>query len=137
MNDAPRQRPSGDRTKQVAGARAFEPLLTTGGRLRFLDIARGLAIVLMVFQHVQLLFAVGSGIETFGGTWWGMLFETKRRRYQADHQSGPPTLLTPRMARCARSSTLSPAWDASGRAGREAQHLFRAGRPALLAAEHP
>jgi hypothetical protein len=41
--------------------RRFGPLVTTGGRLRFLDLARGLAIVFMVLQHVQLLFAVDSG----------------------------------------------------------------------------
>jgi surface polysaccharide O-acyltransferase-like enzyme len=45
----------------AAAVRRFGPLVTTGGRLRFLDLARGLAIVLMVFQHVQLLFAVDSG----------------------------------------------------------------------------
>ena len=44
--------------------RAFGPLLTTGGRLRFLDLARGLAIVFMVFQHVQIIFAVGSGEDS-------------------------------------------------------------------------
>jgi surface polysaccharide O-acyltransferase-like enzyme len=43
------------------GERRFGPLVTTGGRLRFLDLARGLAIVFMVLQHVQLLFAVDSG----------------------------------------------------------------------------
>ena len=41
--------------------RSFGPLLTTDGRLRFLDLARGLAIVFMVFQHVQIMFAVGTG----------------------------------------------------------------------------
>jgi len=46
------------------GRRAFGPLLTTGGRLRFLDLARGLAIVFMVFQHVQIMFAVGSGEDS-------------------------------------------------------------------------
>ena len=46
------------------GERRFGPLVTTGGRLRFLDLARGLAIVFMVLQHVQLLFAVGSGEGT-------------------------------------------------------------------------
>ncbi len=49
------------------GRRSFGPLLTTDGRLRFLDIARGLAIVFMVFQHVQLLFAVGSGEDSVLG----------------------------------------------------------------------
>jgi uncharacterized membrane protein len=44
--------------------RAFGPLLTTGGRLRFLDLARGLAIVFMVFQHVQIIFALGSGEDS-------------------------------------------------------------------------
>jgi uncharacterized membrane protein len=45
----------------AAGERRFGPLVTSAGRLRFLDIARGLAIVFMVFQHVQLLFAVDGG----------------------------------------------------------------------------
>jgi len=44
--------------------RSFGPLLATDGRLRFLDIARGLAIVFMVFQHVQIIFAVGSGEDS-------------------------------------------------------------------------
>jgi len=39
----------------------FGPLPTTDGRLRFLDLARGLAIVFMVFQHVQIIFAVSEG----------------------------------------------------------------------------
>jgi len=39
-------------------------LLTTGGRLRFLDLARGLAIVFMVMQHVQVIFAVGEGEDS-------------------------------------------------------------------------
>jgi surface polysaccharide O-acyltransferase-like enzyme len=43
------------------GRRSFGPLLTTDGRLRFLDLARGLAIVFMVFQHVQIMFAVSEG----------------------------------------------------------------------------
>ncbi len=47
--------------------RAFGPLLTTDGRLRFLDLARGLAIVFMVFQHVQIIFAVGSGEDSVLG----------------------------------------------------------------------
>ncbi len=47
-----------------SGERRFGPLVTTGGRLRFLDLARGLAIICMVFQHVQLLFAVGSGEDS-------------------------------------------------------------------------
>ncbi|MCX6363222.1 MAG: heparan-alpha-glucosaminide N-acetyltransferase domain-containing protein [Actinobacteria bacterium] len=51
----------------AAGRRSFGPLLTTDGRLRFLDLARGLAIVFMVFQHVQLLFAVGSGEDSLLG----------------------------------------------------------------------
>jgi uncharacterized membrane protein len=41
--------------------RSFGPLAITNGRLRFLDLARGVAIVLMVLQHVQLLFAVDHG----------------------------------------------------------------------------
>ena len=45
-------------------ARRFGPLSTTGGRLRFLDLARGLAIVFMVFQHVQIIFAVGFGEDS-------------------------------------------------------------------------
>jgi len=53
MNDAARPRPW-----------AFGPLTLDDGRLRFLDIARGLAIVFMVMQHVQLLFAVGSGEDS-------------------------------------------------------------------------
>jgi uncharacterized membrane protein len=44
--------------------RRFGPLVTTGGRLRFLDLARGVAIVFMVFQHVQIMFAVGSGEDS-------------------------------------------------------------------------
>ena len=48
--------------------RSFGPLLTTDGRLRFLDLARGLAIVFMVFQHVQIMFAVGSGEDSALGT---------------------------------------------------------------------
>jgi len=47
-----------------AGERRFGPLVTTGGRLRFLDLARGLAIVFMVFQHVQIIFAVSSGEDS-------------------------------------------------------------------------
>jgi uncharacterized membrane protein len=43
------------------GARSFGPLVTTDGRLGFLDLARGIAIIVMVFQHVQLLFAADSG----------------------------------------------------------------------------
>ena len=46
------------------GERRFGPLVTTGGRLRFLDLARGLAIVFMVFQHVQIIFAVSSGEDS-------------------------------------------------------------------------
>ncbi|MCX6372974.1 MAG: hypothetical protein NTX16_07800 [Actinobacteria bacterium] len=56
MKDAARPRP-----------RAFGPLALDDGRLRFLDLARGLAIVFMVFQHVQLLFAVGSGEDSLLG----------------------------------------------------------------------
>jgi hypothetical protein len=44
----------------AAGRRSFGPLLTTDGRLRFLDIADGPTIIFMVFQHIQLLFAVRS-----------------------------------------------------------------------------
>jgi surface polysaccharide O-acyltransferase-like enzyme len=51
----------GEATQGAGGARRFGPLATTDGRLRFLDLARGVAIVLMVFQHTQLLFAAGSG----------------------------------------------------------------------------
>jgi surface polysaccharide O-acyltransferase-like enzyme len=47
-----------------ADRRSIGPLLTTDGRLRFLDIARGLAIIFMVMQHVQLLFAVGAGEDS-------------------------------------------------------------------------
>lgn len=53
MNDAAGPRPW-----------AFGPLTLDDGRLRFLDLARGLAIVFMVLQHVQLLFAVGSGEDS-------------------------------------------------------------------------
>ncbi len=49
-------------------ARSFGPLLTVDGRLRFLDLARGIAIVLMVLQHVQLLFAVDYGETSAVGT---------------------------------------------------------------------
>ena len=52
------------RAGSSSGDRRFGPLATTGGRLRFLDIARGLAIVFMVLQHVQLLFAVDSGEQS-------------------------------------------------------------------------
>ena len=45
----------------AATGRSFGPFPTLDGRLRFLDLARGIAIVLMVFQHVQLLFAVHHG----------------------------------------------------------------------------
>ncbi len=41
--------------------RSFGPLHTIDGRLRFLDLARGLAIIFMVLQHVQLVFAVDYG----------------------------------------------------------------------------
>ena len=47
--------------------RAFGPLTLDDGRLRFLDIARGLAIIFMVMQHVQLLFAVGFGEDSAVG----------------------------------------------------------------------
>ena len=47
-----------------SGERRFGPLVTTGGRLRFLDLARGLAIVFMVFQHVQIIFAVSAGEDS-------------------------------------------------------------------------
>ena len=63
-----RERGRGHREPQPkSGERRFGPLLTTGGRLRFLDLARGLAIVFMVFQHVQILFAVGSGEDSSVG----------------------------------------------------------------------
>ena len=66
---ASRPRSVSTRTVSDPGARrAFGPLLTTDGRLRFLDIARGLAIIFMVFQHVQLLFAVGFGEDSALGT---------------------------------------------------------------------
>ncbi len=41
--------------------RRFGPFRTIDGRLRFLDLARGLAIIFMVLQHVQLVFALGYG----------------------------------------------------------------------------
>jgi len=44
-----------------APRRSFGPFRTTDGRLRFLDLARGLAIIFMVFQHVQIVFAVDAG----------------------------------------------------------------------------
>jgi uncharacterized membrane protein len=46
------------------GRGRFGPLVASGGRLPFLDLARGLAIVFMVFQHVQIMFAVGSGEDS-------------------------------------------------------------------------
>ncbi len=52
---------SGARRAAGGGRHSFGPLLTTDGRLRFLDLARGLAIVFMVFQHVQIMFAVSEG----------------------------------------------------------------------------
>ena len=55
---------SGTATPDPGPRRAFGPLLTTDGRLRFLDLARGLAIVFMVFQHVQIMFAAGSGEDS-------------------------------------------------------------------------
>ncbi len=66
MDTPQRHSPFDDGTQATIRPRgwAFGPLLTTDGRLRFLDIARGLAIVFMVFQHVQLLFAVGSGEDS-------------------------------------------------------------------------
>jgi len=48
--------------------RSFGPLKTRHGRLLFLDLARGLAVVFMVCQHVQLMFAVDGGEgSTVGG----------------------------------------------------------------------
>lgn len=55
---------SGAAVLRPGSPRAFGPLLTTGGRLRFLDLARGLAIVFMVMQHVQVIFAVGEGEDS-------------------------------------------------------------------------
>lgn len=52
---------SGESTESVAAQPRFGPFRTTDGRLRFLDLARGLAIIFMVLQHVQIVFAVGSG----------------------------------------------------------------------------
>jgi surface polysaccharide O-acyltransferase-like enzyme len=57
--------PSG--TLAVATAPPFGPLPTVDGRLRFLDLARGIAIVVMVLQHVQLLFAVDHGETSLVG----------------------------------------------------------------------
>ena len=45
-------------------SRTFGPLTLTGGRLRFLDLARGIAIILMVLQHVQLVFTTNSGQDS-------------------------------------------------------------------------
>ncbi len=69
MDSIQRQSPPGGGMKDAARPhpRAFGPLTLHEGRLRFLDIARGLAIVFMVFQHVQLLFAVGSGEDSLLG----------------------------------------------------------------------
>lgn len=48
--------------------RSFGPLPEVGGRLRFLDLARGIAIVLMVFQHVQIVFVADFGAGSALGT---------------------------------------------------------------------
>jgi uncharacterized membrane protein len=48
--------------------RSFGPLQTVGGRLRFLDLARGIAIVLMVLQHVQIVFVADFGAGSTLGT---------------------------------------------------------------------
>jgi surface polysaccharide O-acyltransferase-like enzyme len=58
------QRTSSGAVPDPGPRRAFGPLTLDDGRLRFLDIARGLAIVFMVMQHVQLLFAVGAGEDS-------------------------------------------------------------------------
>ncbi len=52
---------SRESTDAAVVQRRFGPFRTTDGRLRFLDLARGLAIIFMVLQHVQIVFAVGSG----------------------------------------------------------------------------
>lgn len=44
-----------------ASRRSFGPFRTIDGRLRFLDLARGLAIIFMVLQHAQIVFAVDYG----------------------------------------------------------------------------
>ncbi len=59
--------PTGTSPAPLSG-RSFGPLATVGGRLRFLDLARGIAIVVMVLQHVQLLFATDSGETSPLGT---------------------------------------------------------------------
>jgi len=63
MDDIQQQSPRDDGTNDAARPRpwAFGPLTLDDGRLRFLDLARGLAIVFMVFQHVQIVFAVSEG----------------------------------------------------------------------------
>jgi surface polysaccharide O-acyltransferase-like enzyme len=48
-------------TEANASRRSFGPFCAIDGRLRFLDLARGLAIIFMVLQHVQIVFAVDSG----------------------------------------------------------------------------
>lgn len=53
--------PSGESTGAAAAQRRFGPFRAIAGRLRFLDLARGLAIIFMVLQHVQIVFAVDSG----------------------------------------------------------------------------
>lgn len=56
-------RPAGSRP----ATRAFGPLTTVHGRLRWLDLARGLAVVFMICQHVQIMFAADAGEGTFIG----------------------------------------------------------------------
>jgi len=41
--------------------RSFGPLTTIDGRLVWLDVARGLAVLFMVCQHVQIMFAADAG----------------------------------------------------------------------------
>ncbi len=60
---------SGESTEAAVAQRRFGPFRTTDGRrLRCLDLARGLAIIFMVLQHVQIVFVVGYG-ESSACTW--------------------------------------------------------------------
>lgn len=47
--------------ESVRDRRSFGPLGNREGRLLFLDLARGLAVVFMVCQHAQIMFAADAG----------------------------------------------------------------------------